>query len=164
MPLPESIEQLRSFLRLATFIGQRFIPHFSSLTANLFSMCSNSISFEWTDDLLNCFNLLRNAIAQASKLVWFDVTAPITIVSDASNYGLGAALMQNDRVVAYASRKLTGVETRYSCIEREFLGILFALNQAPVAQWVLRPTHTRLVPGSKHDWCKSPLVFAMIAT
>ena len=127
MPLSESKKQLRYFLGLATFIGQRFIPHFSSLTANLFSMCSNSTSFEWTGDLLNCFKLLRNATAHASKLVWFDVTVPITIVSDASNYG--AALMQNDRVVAYASRQLTGVETRYSCTEREFLGILFALNR-----------------------------------
>ena len=32
-----------------------------------------------------------------------------------------------------------------------------------LAQWVVRPTHTRLVPGSKHDWCENPLVFAMIA-
>ena len=35
---------------------------------------------------------------------------------------------------------------------------------SPVAQWVVRPTHTLLVPGSKHDWCKNPLVFAMIAS
>ena len=34
---------------------------------------------------------------------------------------------------------------------------------ALVAQWVVRPTHTRLVPGSKHAWYKNPLVFAMIA-
>ena len=62
----------------------------------------------------------------ASELVWFNIMSPVTIVSDASGYSLGAALLQNDKVVAYASRKLTTVETRYSCIEREFLGILFA--------------------------------------
>ena len=33
-----------------------------------------------------------------------------------------------------------------------------------MAQWVVRPTHTRLAPGSKHTQCKNPLVFAMIAT
>ena len=36
--------------------------------------------------------------------------------------------------------------------------------RVPVVQWVMHPTRTRLVPGSKHDWCKNPLVFAMIAT
>ena len=40
----------------------------------------------------------------------------------------------------------------------------FNQGRAPVAQWVVCPTHTRLIPGSKHDWCKSPLVFAMIAS
>ena len=38
------------------------------------------------------------------------------------------------------------------------------MNRAPVTQWVVRPIHSLLVPGSKHDWCKNPLVFAMIAT
>ena len=35
---------------------------------------------------------------------------------------------------------------------------------APVAQWVVRSTHTQLLSGSKHDWCKNTLVFAMIAS
>ena len=33
-----------------------------------------------------------------------------------------------------------------------------------MAQWVVRPIHTQLVPGLKHNWCKNPLVFAVIAT
>ena len=36
--------------------------------------------------------------------------------------------------------------------------------ESQVAQWVVCPIHTRLVPGSKHDRCKNPLVFAMIAS
>ena len=38
-----------------------------------------------------------------------------------------------------------------------------AIVGALVAQWVVHLTHTRLVPGSKQNWCKNPLVFAMIA-
>ena len=48
--------------------------------------------------------------------------------------------------------------------EQVSLNILLTDAGAPVAQWVVRPTHTRLVPGSKHAWCKNPLVFAMIAS
>ena len=40
-----------------------------------------------------------------------------------------------------------------------------AMVRAPVAQWVVHPTHIWLVLGSKHAWCKNPLlVFAMIAS
>ena len=45
-----------------------------------------------------------------------------------------------------------------------FCASVVPCTRAPVAQWVVRPTHTRLVPESKHDWCKNPLVFAMIAS
>ena len=92
-------------------------------------MCSKSATFEWNETLLTSFKTLQNTIVNASELVWFDIMLPVTIVSDASGYGLGAALLQNNKVVAYASRKLTAVETRYSCTECEFLSILFALNR-----------------------------------
>ena len=57
-------------------------------------------------------------------------------------------------------RNVHGEEIR-QVKEFKYLGTV--LCGALVAQWVVRPTHTRLVPGSKHDWCKNPLVFAMIA-
>ena len=93
------------------------------------SKIAKSATFEWSETLLTSFKTLQNAIVNASELVWFNIMSPVTIVSDASGYGLGAALLQNDKVVAHASRKLTAVETRYSCIECEFLGILFVLNR-----------------------------------
>ena len=48
---------------------------------------------------------------------------------DASGAGLGAALLQEDGPVAFASKSLVGAETRYSNIEREMLGILFGLER-----------------------------------
>ena len=51
------------------------------------------------------------------------------------------------------------------CICATFLELLLlVIQRTPVAQWVVRPTHTRFVPGSKHVWCKNPLVVAMIAS
>ena len=40
----------------------------------------------------------------------------------------------------------------------------FIAEGAPVAQWVVRLTHTQLVPGSKHAWCKNPLVLVSISS
>ena len=60
----------------------------------------------------------------------FDVAANTKIIVDLSPIGLGAMLVQtqkkgNDRVIAYASRSLTGAEQRYSQLEREALAIFF---------------------------------------
>ncbi|VDI08221.1 Hypothetical predicted protein [Mytilus galloprovincialis] len=49
--------------------------------------------------------------------------------SDASQTGLGAAVMQEDRPVAYASRALTYTETRYAQIEKKLLSVIFGLEK-----------------------------------
>ena len=49
----------------------------------------------------------------------------MTLQCDASQSGLGAALLQNGQPVAYASRALTDTETRYAQIEKELLAIVF---------------------------------------
>ncbi|PFX34396.1 Retrovirus-related Pol polyprotein from transposon 17.6 [Stylophora pistillata] len=51
------------------------------------------------------------------------------IQSDASNKGLGAVLLQDDKPVIYASRVLTETEQPYSNIERELLSVVFALER-----------------------------------
>ena len=50
----------------------------------------------------------------------------MTIECDASNYGLGAAVYQNDKIIGYASRTLTKTEMNYAQIEKELLSIVFA--------------------------------------
>ena len=54
---------------------------------------------------------------------------PVTLTVDSSMKGLGAAVIQEDGAVAYASRTLTPAETRYAQIEKEMLAVVFAFTK-----------------------------------
>ena len=62
-------------------------------------------------------------------LAYFDPSKELSIQCDASGQGLGAALLQEGRPLAYASRALSDTETRYATIEKEMLAIVFALEK-----------------------------------
>ena len=60
------------------------------------------------------FNKLKAILANTETLKYYNPNEAITIQCDASDYGLGAVLLQDDRPVYYASRALTDTESRYS--------------------------------------------------
>ena len=62
-------------------------------------------------------------------LQYYNPDDELTIQCDASEYGLGAALLQNRLPVAYASRALTDTETRWAQIEKELLAIVYAVEK-----------------------------------
>jgi hypothetical protein len=62
----------------------------------------------------------------APVLAYYDVNLPLTIQCDASSTDLGAALIQDGKPVAYASRALTAAKGRYAQIEKETFAVTFA--------------------------------------
>ena len=70
-----------------------------------------------------CKTLLKTTLA------YYDRSQPLSIQTDASEYGLGTALLQNNRPIAFASKTLTDMETRYANIERECLSVVFGLEK-----------------------------------
>ncbi|KAJ8008834.1 hypothetical protein DPEC_G00082540 [Dallia pectoralis] len=75
------------------------------------------------------FDRLKSCLSSAPVLSYYDVRKPVTLTCDASCYGLGAACLQEERPVAYASRTLTDTETRYAQIEKELLAVVFACTK-----------------------------------
>ena len=87
------------------------------------------MKFIWSKVHEDAFNKLKDMISQPPVLQYYDLDEQVVLETDASDYGLGAVLLQNGRPVAFASRTLTQVERRYSQIEKECLALVFGCTR-----------------------------------
>lgn len=63
---------------------------------------------------------VKDLVTTDPVLQYFNPEKELTLQCDASEKGLGAALLQDERPIAFASRALTATETRYAQIEKSF--------------------------------------------
>ena len=126
---PKSASDVRSFRGLANYTS-RFIPHFATLSEPLRRLTRKETPFEFGPEQKKSFECLKQKMAEACTLAYFDKNAPTKIITDASPVGLGVVLVQEQdgawTSVCYASRSLTGCEQRYSQTEKEALGVVWA--------------------------------------
>ena len=70
-------------------------------------------------------NAIKSAINAEAALVYYDTPKEVTLQVDASSIGLGAALLQDKKPIAFASKALTDTESHYANIERELLAVVY---------------------------------------
>ena len=108
-----------------------FIPHLSANTAPLHALLSKNTVFEWTPSTEQAFMKLKHLLTQAQNrhLQFYNRDKPITFQADASKEGLGAALLQDDEPIAFASKSLSDAEKRYANFGCELLAVVFACER-----------------------------------
>ena len=149
-PIPKTVKDLQSFLGAVNFLG-KFIQGLSSLRSSLQGLVKKDAEYVWTGTHTNAFNTIKEAICQETLLAYYDKDRPVFIEVDASGQGLGAVLLQGNKLedelsaspqtegrylsfrnrlkpIAFASKSLSDAETRYSNIERELLGVVWAVE------------------------------------
>lgn len=72
---------------------------------------------------------MKKMVTQTPVLKFYEPKKELVIECDASEHGFGAALMQEGRPLAFASRALTPAERNYAQIEKELLAIVFAAER-----------------------------------
>ena len=129
---PGSASEVRSFLGPVNYSG-RFIPDLATLSEPLRRLTKKGVEFQWGPEQAAAFQKLKDELARAEILGYYDKDAETHVITDASPVGLGAVLAQKQkgefRVIMYASRSLTEVERRYSQTEREALAIVWACER-----------------------------------
>ena len=85
--------------------------------------------WEWSPKEEKAYRELQHILTKAPVLAYYDVSKPLVLSVDASSKGLGAAIIQQGRPVAYASRALMDCETRWAQIEKELLAIQYGCKR-----------------------------------
>ncbi|GKC67942.1 putative reverse transcriptase domain-containing protein [Tanacetum coccineum] len=87
-----------------------------------------SVKFDWTEKAEAAFQLLKKTLCSAPILALSEGSENFMVYCDASHKGLGAVLMQKEKVIAYASHQLKIHEKNYTTHDLELGAVLFALK------------------------------------
>jgi hypothetical protein len=124
---PTSVHQIHNFLGLAGYY-RRFIPDFSKIAKPMTELLKKEVKFHWDDKCEEAFHKLRKLLTTAPVLAQPDCTKPFDVYCDASGTRLDCVLMQNNRVIAYASRALRNHEQNYPTHDLELAAVIHALK------------------------------------
>jgi hypothetical protein len=126
-PVAKNVHDVRCFLGLVNYF-RKFIEHYSKIAVPLTNLTRKSSGWNWTGRCQDAFELLKQKLVEAPLLCTPDEALPYEVVTDASDIGLGAMLLQEGHPVAFESRKLNSAELNYTVTEKEMLSVVHALR------------------------------------
>ncbi|GJU74376.1 putative nucleotidyltransferase, ribonuclease H [Tanacetum coccineum] len=124
---PTTPTEIRQFLGLAGYY-RRFIQGFSKIAKPLTKLTQKNKKYIWEKDQETAFQLLKQKLCEAPILALPEGNDDFVVYCDASLQGLGAVLMQKEKVIAYASRQLKPHEENYTTHDLELGAVVFALK------------------------------------
>ena len=133
-PEPKTKKNIKQFLGLSGFF-RRFVRGFSTIAAPLTDVLKEDVPFSWGEKERSAFMKLKDALGQPPVLRFPNFDLPFIVVTDASDLGMGACLMQkwgkNIHPVAFFSRKWktrSPDETKLSVVDKEAYAVVAALQ------------------------------------
>ncbi|XP_048615576.1 uncharacterized protein LOC106373817 [Brassica napus] len=129
---PTTVKAIRSFLGHAGFY-RRFIQDFSRIARPLTRLLCKEIKFDFDSECLAAFHTIKRALVSAPVVQPPDWDLPFEIMTDASDFAVGAVLGQRKdkklHVIYYASKTMDEAQCRYATTEKELLAIVFAFEK-----------------------------------
>jgi hypothetical protein len=122
-----TVHEIRSFLGLAGYY-RCFIPDFSKIAKPMTQLLEKDRKFDWTLECEQAFHTLRTLLTSAPVLAQPDIEKQSNVYCDASGTGLGGVLMQEGRVIVYASRQLRKHEVNCPTHDLELAAVVHALK------------------------------------
>ena len=128
-PLPIVSKQLKSFLGLVNYFRD-FVRNQSSIVKPMHALIADyhpSSKLQWNSEARNAFQIVKTEISKCTTMHFLNDIDPITLHTDASDYGIGGYLYQTvdgkDHPIAFVSKSLNSSQLRWSVIQKEAYAI-----------------------------------------
>jgi len=131
---PTTKKQVGSFMGLAGYYRD-FIPNFAAVAAPLSDLTRKGqpSKVEWGDAQEKAYRTIKILPTSDPILRLPDPEKTFVLRTDASNYGIGAVLIQEHGgklfSICYVSKKLSDAELNYSTIEKECLVVVWGIKR-----------------------------------
>lgn len=126
LKLPTNEKQIKSFLGITGYY-RKFIKNYAHVAQPMTKYLKKNTKTNMNDpNYIIAFEKLKDLITDHPILRYPDFNKKFRLITDASNFALGAVLTQDNHPICYASRTLNDHEKNYSTIEKELLAIVWA--------------------------------------
>jgi len=144
---PNNVKELRHFLGMVQYYRDMWAKRSEMLAplSDLVGECGETKTtrknkvkkkpWHWDSIHQIAFDNVKSAIAKEVVLAYPDFTKPFEIYTDASTKQLGAVITQENRPIAFFSRKLSGAQSKYTVTELELLAIVETLKEFNGMLW-----------------------------
>ncbi|KAE9226437.1 hypothetical protein PF004_g11636 [Phytophthora fragariae] len=126
-PRPTDASEVKRFVHLAGYY-RRFVEGFGSIMAPMTKLLRSKEEWQWTEAQEVAFERIKVILTTRPLLIYPDFKLPFRVVTDASQIGLGACLMQDRgsgwQPVAYASKVNSETESKYGITELECMAVV----------------------------------------
>ena len=128
MPAPTCKKQVQSFIGMVNYLS-KFSVKLSELAEPIRRLSKDKVPFNWGPEHQEAFKQMKKEITRAPMLAYYNPRKQTVLQTDASIKGLGACLLQDEKLVYFASEALTEAQKGYVVIEIESLAVAWAMGK-----------------------------------
>jgi len=130
-PSPKWVKEVQAFLGLMNYY-QKFVPNYAKIAEPLTQLMHKNKRWHWDKEQKNAFHALKRSLSRTAHLRILNSTCKKVLETNPSDFAVGTCLYQiedeQQRLIAYQSRKLSEPEKRYEVHDKELLVIVKALQ------------------------------------
>ena len=138
---PKNVKELRRVLGMVQFYRDMWEKrtHILSPLTDLLGECADKTSsknkkrtrkkFAWEDKHQKAFDAMKKVVSREISMAYPNFNETFNVYTDASSKQLGAVIVQNNRPIAFYSKKLNTAQRNYTVTDLELLSVVMTLRE-----------------------------------